>query len=244
MKGKIVEPAVAFTAAGLLAVSALAWWSLLHPPPETMEMTAPMMMPAPAIAWSGLLKYLAAWTVMMAAMMVPSALPMFGIYAGTSKSRAAIAAFALTYFVVWAATGIPAYLMGIFIGQIAIANAAVAASLPYSLAVTVALAGLYQFSPLKYRCLHVCRTPLAFLLGHWRSGRFAGLRLGFAHAMYCVGCCAGLMVVLVAAGAMSLPWVLAISVLIFVEKILPFGVRAAQISGVALIALGIRLAFQ
>lgn len=241
---KTLDPALVLTAGALLLASALAWWSLLHPHQAAMDMQVGMTMGPPSVTWPGLLEYLAAWTIMMAAMMLPGALPMFGIYVKTSKSRTGIAAFALIYLVVWAITGIPAYLVGIAVQRVGITNHAIAASLPYVLAITVVLAGLYQFSPLKYRCLHVCRTPVAFLLGRWRSGWLGTLRLGFEHAMYCVGCCAGLMVVLVVAGAMSLPWVLAIAVLIFVEKILPFGVRAAQISGAALIALGIRLAFQ
>ena len=162
------EPLVVLTAGALLIASALAWWSLLHPHRATMGLQPPMMgmtMGAAPMTWSGLLQYLTAWIIMMAALMLPSALPMFAIYSKTSKNRVAIAAFALTYVVIWAATGIPAYLLGIAVQQIAMANRAVAAYLPYALGIAVVLAGLYQFSPLKYRCLHFCRTPLAFFLG-------------------------------------------------------------------------------
>ena len=47
------------------------------------------------------------------------------------------------------------------------------------------------------------------------------------------------MLVLVAAGAMSLPWVLLISVLVFAEKLLPFGQWTARLIGAALIVLAL-----
>lgn len=241
------EPAVMITAAALLIATALAWWSLLRPREASLNMQTPMpgmAMEAPAMSWSGLLTYVAAWSIMMAAMMLPSALPMIALYAKTSQTRWTVASFALVYMIVWSAAGIPAYVVGIAIQRLAMANAAVAAALPYALAVTVVLAGAYQFSPLKYRCLHMCRNPIAFLLGGWRAGWWGALQLGFEHAAYCLGCCAALMVVLLAAGAMSLPWVLAITVVIFAEKVSPFGARAARLSGAALIALGIKLAVQ
>jgi predicted metal-binding membrane protein len=61
---------------------------------------------------------------------------------------------------------------------------------------------------LKQACLRACRSPLGFLLGHWRAGHTGSLRLGWSLAVYCLGCCWALMLVLVAAGAMGLPWVL------------------------------------
>ena len=73
----------------------------------------------------------------------------------------------------------------------------------------------------------------------WRSGYGGTLRLGLAHAWYCVGCCWGLMAVLVAAGAMGLRWVLLIAVAVFAEKLLPRGQRIAWAVGAALIVLGL-----
>jgi predicted metal-binding membrane protein len=47
------------------------------------------------------------------------------------------------------------------------------------------------------------------------------------------------MILLVVAGAMSLPWVLAIALLVFAEKVLPGGERTARITGAILIAAGL-----
>jgi predicted metal-binding membrane protein len=43
------------------------------------------------------------------------------------------------------------------------------------------------------------------------------------------------MLLLVVAGAMSLPWVLAIALLVFAEKVLPGGERTARVTGAILV---------
>ena len=48
---------------------------------------------------------------------------------------------------------------------------------------TPVAAGAFQLSPLKHRCLRACRSPLGFLLGHWRAGVGGGLALGWWHAL-------------------------------------------------------------
>ena len=179
------------------------------------------------------------WTVMMTAMMLPSALPMIALYGATRRradDRATpgvpVAVFTLVYLVVWALTGIPAYFANVLLEHLA------AERLAYGVAVVLLAAGLYQLSPLKQVCLRACRSPIGFLLGHWRAGRRGALRLGAAHAAYCVGCCWALMLVLVAAGAMGLPWVLLIAAVVAAEKLLPAGEWTARIAGIVLLALG------
>ena len=66
--------------------------------------------------------------------------------------------------------------------------------------------------------------------------------MGRAHALYCLGCCGALMVVLVVAGAMGLPWVLLIACVVAAEKILPRGEWIARMTGVALALLGVAVA--
>ena len=109
----------------------------------------------------------------------------------------------------------------------------------YGTAAILVAAGLFQVTPLKQACLTRCRSPIGFLLGHWRAGWRGGLRLGWAHALYCLGCCWALMVVLVAAGAMGLPWVLLIAAIVAGEKVLPRGEWIARATGVALVLLGL-----
>jgi len=69
---------------------------------------------------------------------------------------------------------------------------------------TFAACGVYQLSRLKDRCLAHCRSPLGLLL-HYGSyrGKLRDLRAGVHHGAYCLGCCWGLMVILVAVGVMN-----------------------------------------
>jgi predicted metal-binding membrane protein len=187
--------------------------------------------------------YVASWAVMMAAMMLPSALPMIGLYGAIQRKApddgvrgVHVSLFAATYLAVWGATGVPVYLVSVWLGATAAELA------PYGVALVLIVAGAYQLSPWKQVCLRACRSPLAFLLGRWRPGRAGSLALGVTHALYCVGCCWALMVVLVAAGAMGLSWVLLIAALVAAEKLLPGGEWIARLAGVALALLGLAVA--
>jgi len=84
-------------------------------------------------------------------------------------------------------------------------------------------AGLYQVTPLKNACLSSCRSPFDFVVNHWRDGAGGALRMGFAHGLYCLGCCWILMALLFAVGAMNLVWVAALAIVVLVEKLFPGG---------------------
>lgn len=185
----------------------------------------------------------------MTAMMLPSAAPMILLYSGGSRQRIesgerAIppAAFAITYVAVWLLTGVPVYLAWVGVAGIATRWSTSGAAIPYAIAATVIATGVYQLSPAKHACLRQCQSPIDFLMRRWRSGYRGSLRLAATHAAYCIGCCWALMVLLVVAGAMSLPWVLAIGLVVFAEKVLPRGERTARITGTALIIAGVAIA--
>jgi len=86
-------------------------------------------------------------------------------------------------------------------------------------------AGLYQATPLKRACLDACRSPLSFLMRLWRPGWAGAARLGLAHGVYCLGCCALLMMLLFVFGVMNLIWVASLSLFVLAEKALPAGTR-------------------
>jgi predicted metal-binding membrane protein len=232
----------------LLAIAALlAWASLLA---QTLAAPAANMggmgLGEPGVPAAA--AFVAAWGVMMAAMMLPSATPMIALYgamrragSGTSGRGIPVTLFALVYLVLWAAFGLPIYVLGELIRAASSMQPAVAASLPYALGVVLLAAGAYQVSPWKQVCLRACRSPLSFLMRRTRSGYLGTLQLALDHALYCVGCCWALMVVLVAAGAMALAWVLLIAVVVFAEKLFPFGEWTARVVGVGLVLLGLAL---
>jgi predicted metal-binding membrane protein len=189
--------------------------------------------------------FLAAWTVMMAAMMLPAAMPMILVFAAAQARRRRDVAvptwiFVAGYLLVWAAVGLLVHALVQIGGAVATRLAAPERALwaPLALGATLVAAGLYQFTPAKHVCLGHCRSPLGFVARHWRDGRIGALAMGLHHGAYCLGCCWALFAVLVAAGVMSLAWMLLLTLVVFVEKVLPQGRRAATAIGVALIALG------
>ena len=225
----------------LLLVAAAAWAHVLLSPAATDDMAGMDMAMTPTVIEG--LAFVAAWAVMMAAMMLPSALPMIGLYVATQRDatgpggqsiRAAL--FTLTYLALWALTGVPIYFASVGLSVIS------AHGLANGIAGVLVVTGIFQLSPLKQVCLRHCRSPLGFLFGHWREGWRGGLEMGWAHALYCLGCCWALMVVLVAAGAMGLPWVLLIAAVVAAEKLLPRGEWVARVTGVALVFLGVAVA--
>ena len=227
----------------LLAATALAWIRVARA-------DAAMEMPhgAPGFSLAAAGAYTLQWGVMMTAMMLPSAAPMILLYRGISGRAAAsgervVSAemFALVYLALWLLTGVPVYIASVAIAGIVARSAAAEVALPYAVAATLLVAGIYQFTPAKRACLTQCQSPADFVMRRWRAGYGATLALAGKHAAYCIGCCWALMVVLVAAGSMSLPWVLAIASAVVAEKVLPGGERMATLIGVALIVGGLAM---
>ena len=89
--------------------------------------------------------------------------------------------------------------------------------------------------PLKRACLRQCRAPAAFLVAPWRPGVAGSFLLGVRHGVVCVGCCWLLMVLLFVGGVMNVVWIAALSLFVFVEKVLPGGERIGRALGVVLI---------
>jgi predicted metal-binding membrane protein len=183
-----------------------------------------------AVAWvavvaydppMGMLGFLLGWTLMMAAMMLPSILPLAVLHRGNDALLAA------GYLAIWSALGlVPWELM--------------ANDLSPALPVVLAAAGIYELTPLKHACLRRCRNPVGFLVKHARSNAFA---LGVRHGLWCIGCCVGLMAVLVLAASMSLAWAAAIAGVVFVQKVMPLPDTTTRVTGAALIFAAFAAAF-
>ena len=111
-------------------------------------------------------------------------------------------------------------------------------------AAVLGIAGLYEFSALKYRCLDKCRAPLGFIIEHWRGARekWHALLLGGRHGTYCVGCCWGLMLLMFIVGTANIGWMLALGAVMAAEKNLPAGRRLAAPVGAVLILAGLWVA--
>jgi predicted metal-binding membrane protein len=103
------------------------------------------------------------------------------------------------------------------------------------------VAGLLQWTPLKYACLTHCRSPLSFLMTDWREGYRGALIMGLRHGSYCTGCCWFLMALLFVAGVMNLLWVATITAFVLIEKIAPRGEVVGRLGGVVLVIAGLMM---
>jgi predicted metal-binding membrane protein len=200
-------------------------------------------MPAcPAMTHLG--PFLVMWTIMMAAMMFPAVVPVVVAYVALARGRGlrttpAAVLFVAGYMIVWGLLGLPAraVLAGAeWLGD-ALPGLARAAG-PLGGAALVAC-GIYQMTPLKDACLRHCRVPHLFLGQHWRDGLWGTLRLGAHHGLFCAGCCLSLMIVLLVVGVMNLAWMVGLSAVIYLEKIVPEGRLVGRVTGVALCGAGL-----
>lgn len=234
--------------AALFAVAAAAWLIVLR---AASSMPMPMPGPGAAPSFAEGAAFTVEWGVMMTAMMLPSAAPMIMLYRTVSRRLSAqhdrsipVALFAAVYLILWLLSGVPVYGAYVALASLAARRQSLDAALPYAMAGVLIVGGMYQLTAAKHACLRRCESPLGFLMRRWRSGYAATLRLAVEHASYCIGCCWGLMVILVAVGAMSIQWVVAITMIVFAEKVLPRGWRTARLVGVGLIVLGLAVALQ
>ena len=187
----------------------------------------------------GLAVFVPVWTLMMAAMMLPSVAPTASLYAKTVQANRMprIAGLVAGYLAVWAAAGVPAYGLAWLAGWLTGTHPSAARVLAVAV---FAACGVYQLSRLKDRCLAHCRSPLALLL-HYGSyrGRFRDLRAGAHHGGYCLGCCWGLMVILVAVGVMNVAAMVGLAALVLTEKTWRWGPAAGRLAGAAALALAV-----
>jgi predicted metal-binding membrane protein len=234
----------------LIALTALSWTYLVRMPMSASDfgaMTARLAAPIPASLVDLWLVFMM-WAVMMVAMMLPSAAPMILTYARLATGRGAAAVsrawiFATGYFAVWTAFSAAATAAQAMLQHASILSNALTTS---SLAggIILAVAGVYQLTPLKNACLGHCQSPVAFFMTHWCDGSAGAFRMGLAHGWFCVGCCWLLMLVLFVVGVMNLAWVATLTAFVLIEKIAPYPRAIARLTGVALIASGLFVAMR
>jgi predicted metal-binding membrane protein len=235
------EIAAAFAAArgrlglvvALLAIAAAAWWWSAD---RMAGMDAGPGTDLGALGW-----FAGVWVVMMTAMMFPSLAPTVALYTTMTRRRAPGRAllFAAGYLLVWGAAGMAAYALFDVANSLFGANLAWDAGGRWCAAGVLAVAALYELTPLKEACLGKCRSPVGFLLGSWRDGRSGALEMGSRHAVWCLGCCWALMAALFALGVMSITWMAFVAALIALEKTLPWRRAATWSTAAILLALAI-----
>ena len=195
----------------------------------------------PLIAVLGI--FVIAWQLMIVAMMLPSSLPLIRLFrvAAANQPSPAMATIGLLlgYAAVWTAFGVVAFLGDLGLHRLVHGWAWLEARPQVIAGSVLVLAGAFQFSSLKERCLRECRHPGPFLLQHYGRGVEAAFRLGKAHGLFCLGCCWALMLVGFAAGVANLWWMAALTALMVFEKTGRGGERGVVPIGAGLITMGV-----
>ena len=145
------------------------------------------------------------------------------------------------YLAVWTAFGAVIYLAGWALRELVMLSSWLAVNAWLLGPAALVLAGLYQFTPLKYYCLDRCRSPFSFIVERWhgRRARVEALALGLHHGAFCLGCCWSLMLLMFVVGAGNLGWMLALGAVMAVEKNAPWGRRLSVPLGVLLVGWGL-----
>ncbi len=230
----------------MLALAALAWGYTLYLGIRQTPMGGAMGMPS-IMAWTpaDVVFMFVMWAVMMFAMMLPSVTPTVLIYARVRAQRevagrpyAPTAAFVVGYLLAWVGFSLLATVVNWYLHTGGAMTSMVGRVAPQAGGVLLIAAGVFQWTPLKNACLDKCRSPMSFLMQHWREGVAGATLMGLHHGVYCLGCCWLLMLLLFALGVMNLPWVAILTIVVLAEKVLPRGEILSRLLGVLLAGWG------
>ncbi|UCH38894.1 MAG: DUF2182 domain-containing protein [Gammaproteobacteria bacterium] len=230
----------------MVALATLAWTYTIYLGIQHSSMTGAMAMPT-MLQWSvadGLFMFIM-WAVMMFAMMLPSVTPAVMIFGRVREKRrekgrlyAPTGAFVAGYLLVWVGFSLLATTANWTLhtdGSMTSMMGKVGAETG---GLFLVAAGVFQWTPLKNACLEHCRSPMSFLMQHWRERSSGAILMGLHHGIYCLGCCWLLMLLLFVLGVMNLPWVAVLTIIVLAEKTMPRGEILSRGLGILLIAWG------
>jgi predicted metal-binding membrane protein len=188
-------------------------------------------------------RFLIAWQIMVVAMMWPASLHAVDAFRHGSpnlpRPTLAVASFLGTSAVVWAGFGLAAFVGDVIVHAVVDTTPWLGARPWLIEAAVLAMAGAYQFTPLKRRYLAACRRPgdhvmASPLVGADLVGANA-IRLGLHHGLDCLGSSWALMLVMFASGFASLWTMAALTLLMVYEATGRHGERVATAAGAVLL---------
>jgi len=192
--------------------------------------------------------FLLAWQEHIAAMMLPSSLPMISLFyqASSGQHRPEIVriAFVGGYLVVWTAFGVVAVAGDALLHAALHLQPGLLDQSERMAGGVIAVAGAFQFSRLKDRCMDRCRHPGTFLVRYYQPGTAGAFTLGVRHGLFCLGCCWALMLVMFMVGIANLAWMVPLALLMLYEKAGPGGDRVVRPVGALLLLLGVLIAVE
>lgn len=191
--------------------------------------------------------FVGGWMLMTVAMMLPTTWPLLVTFQALVQRRRQpgllVVMLAAGYAVTWSIVGLLLHSGDRLLHAAVDAIPWLGAHAGLISAGTVFVAGIYQFTPLKYHCLDECRSPLGFVMNHWRGvrERREAFMLGVRHGLFCVGCCWSLMLLMFAVGVGSLTWMFALGTIMAIEKNATWGRSLSRPLGIVLIGAGTTL---
>ncbi|HXV38297.1 MAG TPA: DUF2182 domain-containing protein [Nitrosopumilaceae archaeon] len=225
----------------LIIISAINWVILKD---QSSMMDAMMIGDAAAISL-----FTATWTAGMAAMMLPAISPMVLLYnklIKTNNGNSEIAqyhpvqmtSFVGSYLAVWALTGIVLFFCWSVLNDNFFMEIE-KREMSFVYGILLIIAGAYQFSSLKNKCLGYCESPASFFMRRWKSGFTGAIKMGTFHGLYCLGCCWPYFLLMIALGWMNLLFMGFFAAIILGEKTWSKGIWIARIAGIGFIVLGV-----
>lgn len=185
------------------------------------------------------------WWIMMVAMMLPSASPMILLFARVQRKEkekgapfVSTSVFAAGYLATWGVFSLIAAGAQWGLERAGFLSAMMASTSGLFAGVLLFAAGIYQLTPLKHACLRHCRSPIQFVMHHWRSGTSGAVRMGIDHGAFCLACCWFLMALLFVGGVMNLYWIVGLAIFVLLEKTIPAGHWLGSIMGIVLMVWG------
>lgn len=172
------------------------------------------------------------WSVMMAAMMLPSVYPWVRALTRKADTTRSWPGFLSGYFTAWTVFSFAAASIQWGLSTLAPGGAD---SRRLAGAGLLVIAGVYQWTPWKERCLSHCRSPLGYFLTKWKNGRARFFRMGFSHGLFCVGCCWALMLLSFVAGIMNFWWMALMTLFVFVDHTSTAGLWMGRVAGLILV---------
>ena len=172
------------------------------------------------------------WSAMTVAMMLPVAAPTL-LRLARSRAGAArrVLAFAGGYLAPWLGVAVAATLLQCRLERLGILTGGIVTDLRIGASILVAV-GIFQLLPLKQACLARCAAAgrAAEESGGWNA-MLSGLR----YAAPCLGASGALMIVPMASGLMTTPWLALLTLWLLLERLAPRGGSIAVLGGIGLI---------
>jgi len=180
--------AIVFSLGGITALS----WYYLYSMAKNMSIPNSMvMLQIPVWDTAYWVMMISMWIIMMIGMMIPTALPTVLIYAAVVRkasregmSVAPTTAFVSGYVVVWTVFSLLATVLQWGLDKAALLSPMMISESTALGASLLIAAGIYQWLPIKDRCLRYCRSPMNFISEHWRAGVTGAFQMGLLNGLH------------------------------------------------------------